>query len=261
MRNIAFLPVVLGFVSLPAGAGFITIDNFETVQTVEVTTGVGLPVSAGDVANPTNTALGVERDIWTTKVAGADGDRIRTRVNPNTNTLLRHSQDSGVRGTSRVTYDGIDGDADAIDYDGLGGLDFGVYSDGYFELGVTFNNVLGPVEIAVYDASDLTGATYAVGTIDVAAGIDDLVSPTIYQLDFSAMSLLGGATQDLFSNIGAITLTVDASAPGQGGRDTDILYLSAYTNTPGVPVPGSLPLVGLGLAGLLARRIRRTRPS
>ena len=249
--------------SLPASAGYIVIDDFIMPQSVTLT-GVA-PQTGGSVANPTVAALGVERDLWVKKTTGPNGAPISALVNPYGQNLMRFDMGAGVRGSARLTWDGIDGNANTIDYDGLGGVDLGLSGSSYFELRVAFSNIAGPVDFVVYDASDATGSQYAKGTISLPAGIDldpDVDTLINFQLPFSSMLLMGGATTDLFRHVGAITMTINAEVAGQGGRDVNLDRLRVYADIPlpppVIPEPATLALLGLGLGLIgLSRRSKR----
>ncbi|MBU0717686.1 MAG: hypothetical protein KJ749_05505, partial [Planctomycetes bacterium] len=72
----------------PAFAMVLMIDDFITVQDVEVDAVAPPSQSAGSSLN-TASAIGVERDLYVEKTAGTAGERIRARVNPNGESLLR----------------------------------------------------------------------------------------------------------------------------------------------------------------------------
>ena len=58
------------------------IDLFETSHSTEAMVGAPPSQGTGSVANVTATAIGGERDLFVEKSSGADGGRIRVRVNP-----------------------------------------------------------------------------------------------------------------------------------------------------------------------------------
>lgn len=256
MKKLLLVAVLLTSAT-PTFAALITIDDFRTEQTYTLT--AAAPASGGNVVNPAATAVGVERDLWLRKTAGTLGPAITAAINPFGQDLLRFDQGAGVRGSARVTWDGIDNDPDGIAYAGLN-LDLGVASMGYFELLLTFNNIAGPIDFVVYDGTDTTGARRATGTINVPAGIDiDITteSPQSFFLNFADMTLLGGATDAMFRTVGAITMTINAEAVGQGGRDVNLDLVRANVVT--IPAPAPLITIPFGLLALWLSRRQRAR--
>jgi uncharacterized protein (TIGR03382 family) len=258
MKNFVFAIPMMALASMPVFAlDLLVIDDF--IAPHGVTLSAAATVSGGSVKNPTVNALGVERDLWVKKTAGAQGPAIDAQINPFGKNLLRFDQGAGVRGSARITWDGIDGNPDAIAYTGLGGVDLGLVGAGFFQIKVAFNNTAGPVDFVVYDFGDPTGTKRAAGTIALPGGID--LDPTVdplltFNLPFASMTLQGGATADMFRSVGAITMTINAEAAGQGGRDVNLDQVVAYIDVPQpIDVPPSLALMGLGL-GLLGLRRR-----
>ncbi len=235
--------------SSPLFAG-ILIDDFGTNQELEV---IAIAPPTGEassfVAAPGD-AIGGERDLVVEKTTGGNTDRIRTRANPDGNTLLRHSQESGVQGRTVVIWDGPDGlpELGDIDFTGLGGVDLldGGNSDA-FEIGVEFSDIDGPIHFTVYDADDAGGGTFATATL--------VVSPVAF-LDFEIMELLfssfsptGGTLMDIFDSVGAIVMEIDGTAGDQTSWDLDLAFVR--TNMV-VPEPGTFvvwSLLGLSVCG------------
>lgn len=255
------MTAALVLASTPALSSVVVIDDFITQQSFTVGAGTPFPQTGGNVVNPTASAIGSERDLWLRKVAGLGGAAVGTSINPFGQNLLRFDQGAGVRGSARITWDGVDNNPDAIAYQGLG-ADFGLRSSGHFELLLSFNNILGPIEFAVYDGTDPTGSRHATGFVNVPAGIDIDVSmdpPMSLLLNFADMTLQNSATDAMFRTVGAITMTINAEASGQGGRDVNIDLLRAWIEIPTVstvPVPGVALLLLPGLLGLALRSRR-----
>ena len=137
--------VVLSSGSLSAAI----IDLFETSHSTEAKVGAPPSQGTGSVANVTATALGGERDLFVNKTSGADGDRIRARINPLGEKKLRIDVDAEVSGSAFVIWDGPDNNANpftGVDFDGMGGVDLTAGgSQNAFELVVTFSDVRGPI--------------------------------------------------------------------------------------------------------------------
>ena len=157
--------IVLVLVTLvPAAIGNgATIDLFESAHSAETSVTAPPTQGVGSVANPTLTAIGVERDLFVSKTSGADDERLRARVNPADSTKLRIDADAEVTGSTFVTWDGIDGNPDpftGIDFNGLGGVNLTAGGDA-FELIITFSDVGGPIKFSVFDNTANSAASVA----------------------------------------------------------------------------------------------------
>ena len=223
------------------------IDLFETAHSVETSIAAPPAQGVGSVANPTLTALGIERDLFVNKVAGADDERLRARVNPLGETKLRIDSDAEVKGSIFVTWDGVDADPNpftGVDYDGLGGIDL---TDGYdgFDLIVSFSDIGGPVKLSIFDASDNSAASVATATFNVPAGIPT-DTPTAVHLDFADFT----GTTSALTDAGAILMEVlDENA----GWDLNITSLVRT-----VPEPSTFGLLAvLPIVGLVFRKRAR----
>jgi len=183
------------------------------------------------------TAIGGERDLWVEKTAGADGDRIRARVNPNGLERLRHSQDSGVEGRTRVVYDGADGVVD-IDFDGLGGVNL-LDGSSQFEIGVTFTDISGPITLTLYDNDDPSGATSATGGASVPGTI---ASETVVTIPFSMYP------NSILDSVGAILFEIEGGGASLAGRDADFSFIRTGGAEIPEPAAASIWAVLFGLA-------------
>ena len=253
---------LLFLMSLPASAAVVTIDKFETAQTVE--TDLIAPASAANSLN-TATALGVERDLAVDKTAGDAGERIRARVNPGGLNLLRQSLDDA-RGRTAVTWDGPDGlpGTSQVDFDGLGGFDFAAQSS-QVDLSLTFSDLGGPIRFTFWDADDPTGATFATGTMNAPGGVIS-GSMVPLSLPFASLAPTGGTLVDILDSVGAVQMIIDATALAQEGWDMRIDFLQtsgAPFFTPPtngeIPEPSTLLLLGVGAVLVLPFRRRRQR--
>ncbi len=248
------LPIVASFVAgMAALASYTTpaqallIDDFITAQTVSVD---AVPPASGFFSGPGVSALGGERDIFVSKTAGADGDRIRARTNPLGENKLRVSIDDGVRGYVDIVWDGADNNA-AINAAGLGGISLLADGSTAFALGVSGSDVGGPARVTVFRQG--AAGNFLSGVFNVPGGIlagvpgDDV---TLY-LDFSSLTVTGAASaNDILTSVGAIRLRIDAQAAAQEAWDSNYTFFGT------IPEPATLALIGVAAVALGAARRR-----
>lgn len=225
------------------------IDDFSTFQISEISAAAPAAMGTSQAAVE---AIGGERDIWVTKTVGADGERVRARVNPMSAAFLRVSIDDA-QGRVALTWDGNDGDASSINYAGLGGINLLANAGTQFDLGVEKSDIAGPLRITVFDAADLSGATFASGTVNVAGGILSADPTVLYSLLFGSMSASAGTVNGILANAGAIQLEVDASAAAQESWDINLSFFGTNAASP-VPAPAVPLTLALVVMGLITRR-------
>jgi uncharacterized repeat protein (TIGR01451 family) len=183
-----------------AGAIGSTIDEFDSFQKVEASP----PPNAAGV-NSTKadaTVLGGERDFRVEITAGSDEFSSVSLISAGG--LLRLASGAMVTGNATIVWDGVDGNANSINYTGLGGLDFthdGPNTMTGIRLSVGADHPNSVVKLRIYsDATHWSEFTTTVpesvgGAIDKQA-VFDFTTPT--------NSSGGGAD---FTNVGAIELT------------------------------------------------------
>jgi len=179
--------------------------------------------------------LGGERDLLL-DVMGASG-LVAYSGSVGQGTFAFNSSQPGTAAT--LQYDGIDVDvvgppASLVNNEGLGGLDLTAGGSGFY---LDFQSIDGgqtqmtALQIEVHGPGK--SATFA-------GAIPDAGVPFSYVAPFAAFS-----DPSVFSNVTSITVRINPA----GARDVDF-----ELDQVGVPEPGTLALVGLGLAALIRRK-------
>jgi len=255
-------------------APFFIIDDFLTSQ--EETVSVSVPAGADPVTDgnsvETLTSIGGERDLWVEKISGAGGQDVQSEINPVLGdgiNLLNWTIELA-NGSIEVVWDGVDGDPDTTDFDGLNFLsgaenplednDFSEFS--FLEFSVQFSDLGGPIEVTFYDGDDPTGNTFAstVITIPGTTTTGEAVlpdNPVFVSQSFDEFTATGATFEDIIDNVGAIELVINAEGAAQTSWDgqIDLIQLSGVASadpdpSETVPEPSSiLALFALGLMG------------
>ncbi len=198
----------------------IEIDHFVTNQTVQASGGQPVNINqAFPVA-----AIGNHRTFKATLTQGQLGIELEAGLG-----VLSHSQSSGVRGWSQVTWDG---DINPLEINGAGLPSINFFQDNgtafivnvvSFDPGFNGN----PIDISLfaYDASDPTAKKYSVATKTLNSSFSGniLFSFDPNQSDFTTHGVGGPAD---FSNIGALEFLID----GTQDQDIDITFDYIKTN-------------------------------
>ncbi len=116
--------------------------------------------------------------------------------------VYAHSQDTGLRGSSRIIWDGSSG-APIIDFQGLGGIDLTADGSNKFQLDIVELDHPVVFEIRVYDSRDPSGAIFASATRNFDPAIT--APGGLYDIDFPK------AKASALSSAGAIELIIDGS--------------------------------------------------
>lgn len=198
----------------------IEIDHFDTNQTVQASGGQPVGISQGfPVA-----AIGSNRTFKAVLTQGQLGIELEAELG-----VLAHSQSSGVRGWSLVTWDG-DNNPLELNGAGLPSVDFFQDNGTAFIVNVVsfdpgfFANPIS-LSIFAYDASDPTAKKYSIATKTLNSSFsgDIIFSFDPNQSDFTIHGVGGPAD---FSNIGALEFLID----GTNDQDVDITFDHIKTN-------------------------------
>lgn len=225
----------------------LTIDDFIAPHQAEIDLLAPPTVGDGNSLSSGVQAIGGERDLYVEKILGTDGERIRTRVNPNGQDLLRQVIDEA-NGSTFVTWDGLDGNPDptSVVYNGLGSIDFTIYD--FLEIIVSFSDLAGPVHFTFWDSNDLSGNTFAQTTFNVPGGILSGSNVSLTQ-EFSNFTANGASLTEILDSVGAIQMEIDATASAQEGWDMrlDLVGAVGQQVVPSVPEPSAvISLLALG---------------
>lgn len=202
--------------SLPIIASAITLDELNKPTTPDPIQEAFTSTSTPDSnTRPSDTAIGGTRTLKVDKTAGGAGLKIRSDIPGVTPGFLTHSQDSGVKGITTITWDG-DNNPNTLTPDGLGGVDF--TNDGGTELRIkvleeadTGTSSLVRFTMVVYDSSSPTGDKFSILTKEIT---QDVPLGQFQLIQFPFASFQQGATAIApasFQNVGAIRLFIDGS--------------------------------------------------
>jgi cysteine-rich repeat protein len=199
--------VLVSLLSVDAARADTIIDTFETEQLL---TQVGVGSTSGSVDVSAGMILGGERDV---RVGVTTGDgTLNIDANLSLPGGFSHAQAGLVQGATLITYDGNDDDPEALDPEGLGGLDL---TQGG---GATALYVNVPF---VDNGADLAVTVYTNATM--CSTLSEPLPPGIFlatqpkAIIFPFASFVRGsacASPADFSNVGAIMLLIEGTAVG-----------------------------------------------
>ncbi len=151
-------------------------------------------------------------------------------------------------------------------------------ADGY----TRSSGTVGGPQVLTMDYSKLVPAGQKVDTLTLGVAADDFQQPVFHQPftakvngivdaalsnQLNALNLSSPAVQFLTVGINksvltpsnVLSLTIDRGGPGGDGWAVDFTTVGVTTSTQAVPEPGTLCVLGFGLAGLALRSRRRSR--
>ena len=200
------------------GELFTVIDSFDAAaQLVADDTNDGVPVKSS-VRGPVSDIIGGERDLLVNKTS-VNG-RIQLSVNdPLFPGFLSFDSIQTGQGQRVVLWDGIDGDAEVIRDDGLGGVDLtnGGLATG-LRLAAGADSAQGTATIRVYTDDGVAGTAsrFSTGVIAIPDTGGEVSSPEF--IPFSAFTATGGGGVD-FTRVGAIRLEITGAANVNGAAN------------------------------------------
>lgn len=240
---ILFLALVLALNPLSTFA--ITLDHFNkptAPDSLQVAQALNPPISDVNVRN-SDTAIGGTRTLKVDVTQGIhQGLGMNARVSGQTPGLLSHSQDSGVKGITTITWDG-DSDPNSLDADGLGGVDF--TEDGGTEIRIKVledadvgNGSLVRFTMVVFDAAGPGGDRFSILTKELTVNIP-VGQEEILSFPFANFQQGGTAVGPAnFENVGAVRLFIDGSQ--STGVDLNIGAVLTNGECEHVPVNGNV---------------------
>ncbi|OGL39353.1 MAG: hypothetical protein A2042_04915 [Candidatus Schekmanbacteria bacterium GWA2_38_11] len=237
MKVSIILAIFIVFLGINAYATPITllIDSFDTPQEfLLLYTGSSpynlLPVSAsGTVSSGGGDIIGGERDVSVTLESGTS---LYLGIGQGGLSLADQSLGSSSKGHTTIVWDGLDGNANAIDYTGLNSLDLTAGGASALKIDLTFDDLPAKLVLSVYtDAINWSSMD-----LNLPGGISSLQSFIMNYSDF----VTKGGTGAAFADVGAISLYID-------GTITAAADLRFDSVTTAVPEPGTILLVGAGL--------------
>lgn len=244
--------------TVPSARASIIIDTFSTSSNATIMLGADTPPAPPAYFGPdgvsTASAIGGFRMMASYVTAGDEEDLYRFRVSNRTG-LASVETSALVRGRGLLTYNGagspntgvLGGGFKAPSSFNLGGIDIteGGANQAVFVNGYADNNGI-PIVFTFWTNS----SSYARGVLNLPGSSDG--SLLAHYLKFTDFTPTGGSLHNIFTNVNAITIELDGTAPGvRVGTDVVLDYIIAAS----VPEPGTYLTIGSALIGLgLLRR-------
>jgi hypothetical protein len=222
-------------------AGAVTIDNFNTLQSLQITAGGVTPVTIdGNVVTGANSVGGTRAMVLTRSVGSGGTEGLVNAVSALG--ALQLNSDTATQASLRLIWDG--GANATLDAPGFAGVDF---TDGgssnRVRLGILSADLGFNIVFRAY--TSVPGA-YHEWNISPGAGA------STQDLFFAAATSVGGASG--FGSITAVEMSLNTPSAG----DISIDFLETFGDTPNDPVPEPATML-LGGAGLLVLGLLRRK--
>ncbi|WP_425400642.1 beta strand repeat-containing protein [Aeoliella sp.] len=210
------------------GVTALTIDDFATAQTATVMrTGGAMGVTDASDADAANANDGGVRDLYVN--ATTTGNVTLTSMFGGGN-LLSLESSSGTEGLARVTWDGADGDGDAVDPTGLS-LDFSDSGSNFGMLLRVSADAKPAAEVTMRLTSGSGNTAEATVSILDQDGLLDGDADEEIVVPFTAFTENVQGTGVDFSNVTAIEMILDFQDPSVSGLDARVEMVGVVGNT------------------------------
>ena len=229
-KFLATAVITASFAVAPMANALVIIDNFDTGDINVIVTANAPATDTG--TNPANESPNIIGGFHTLTVDNAAGTGGGNGAKANVFAgLFNHSNDTGVSSQSHVLWDANGA--------GLGGVDI-------TEAGA--NDALG-IEISTIDQGNVTLEFTVIDQLSASSTLI-LSGLGVDTFSFFFTDFVGSAN---FQDVDSIRLDVTAGA----ASDLSINLVQTQKGPSGVPIPGTIALMGLALGGLGAMRRRK----
>jgi len=223
------------------------VDNFSTTQSI---TQIGIGSTFAYVDDGGN-IIGSQREVTVTVTATGASNTLNFQTNVGGLGQMSHSQGSGVRGTTTLTFDGTaDSGAAGVDPSGLGSVDLESGGDNAFALVLISSDWGGSATITYYSNSSTSYCSSL--TKAIPSGWASSNHPRLVLFPYSDFSVGSGCTNAANKNaVGAITVHIDGTSNDDWDLTVDLVATVQldYGDLPSSKLNYSIITVGDDAAG------------